>query len=221
MSDADPLFGLTFANVPIVNLRQEFAYHRQVQGDPNFRTRLLEQHGSVYTEFAAYATKQSFLTNVIQRSISGLESYIRFAATYEAGWERRLSTEFFEKAKNPFRLGGRSIVSNYYDRLPAQIQPSYSLRVANPDLYKLAKRFYEEIRNPLFHGNEVQNDEDGRGTSRALEFVAQVYDWIDSWCPPSRIGHYPPWHERGRKTLPKNTPAVTLRFRTSRLQKPE
>jgi hypothetical protein len=153
-------------------------------------------------------------------AFSGLESYIRFAATHQAGWEQRLSKEFFQKTKNPFTLGARSIVANYYDRLPALVQPAYSLRVANPELYTLATRFYAEIRNPLFHGNEVYNDDDGQATSRVLDFIARLYEWIDSWCPLENIGKRPPWQQPARPTTPKGRTA-TLRLRTATLEKPK
>lgn len=219
MPHPEPLFGLTFCNVPIFNLRQEFTYYRNLFADPEFRSHLLQQHGSVYSEYAAYATKQSFLTNVIQRCVSGLEAYIRFAAIHQAGWERRLSKEFFQKTKNPFTLGARSIVANYYDRLPALVQPAYSLRIANPELYKLATRFYSEVRNPLFHGNEVHNDDEGQATSRVLNFIAQLYDWIDSWCPLEN-GKHPPWQEPAHPTTPQGR-TVTLRLRAAKLGKPK
>lgn len=188
MSNAAALFGLFLSNIPIVNLRQEFSYYQRSFADPSFRARLPEERGSVFTDYAAFPTKQALFTHVVQRAVLGVESYLPFAATTQAYCEGSLTEELFKKVRNPFALEGRGTVAKYYDRLPSLVKPHYSLRLANPHLYQTTARFYRELRNPLFHGHEIQNDENGTATLATLNFVGELYRWIDSWCPPSNIG---------------------------------
>lgn len=222
MPEPAPLFGLTLTNVPIVNLRNDFRYHLGLLADDAFRSRLGEKHDAVYTDYTAYATREAFLTHVLQRSVMGLESYLPWAVIHEAGLRQRLSREIFNKARDPFSLGGRSTVANYYDRLPSLLDPSCSLRAFDESLYQTTGRFYREIRNALFHGHEIHGDDRGDGTLEALRFIARLYEWIDSWCPPEDM-----WKKRrGAATEAPATDTkakkgqVTLKLRIPTLRKP-
>lgn len=221
MAAAEPLFGLSLVNVPIVNLRNEFAYYVRLLSDDAFRAHLAEKRDAVYTDYNAYAIREAFLTHTLQRSVMGLESYLPWAVLHEAGLRKRLTAQTFAKARDPFSLGGRSTVANYYHRLPSIVDPTCSLRTFDNSLYQTTARFYREIRNPLFHGNEIQNDDRGDHTLEALQFIARLYAWIDSWCPPedmwkkSRDQDHAPAIESKR-----GTGTVTLTLRIPTLRKP-
>jgi hypothetical protein len=188
MSASTPLFGLTVANVPIVNLRQEFQSYRRLLNDDAFRNQL-EQHrtGVIYTDYGAYATREALLTHVVQRCVMGLESYLPFAVLHEGGLRKVLTREVFAKARDPFSLGAKSTAANYFHRLPALVAPESSLREHDAALYQTTLRFYREIRNPLFHGHEIQNDNRGDATHLVIEYIASLYAWIDGWCPPADL----------------------------------
>ena len=188
MQTVTPLFGVNLANVPIINLRQEFQHCRRLFGNDEFRDGMSGHQGeALSTDYGAYVTPAALQTHVVQRSVMGIESYLPFAVVHEAGLRKVLTRETFERASNPFSFGGKSTVANYYHRLPALVAPECSLRAYDAKLYETTNAFYREIRNPPFHGHEIQNDDRGAATHSVMEYIASLYAWIDRWCPPSDL----------------------------------
>ncbi len=126
------------------------------------------------------------MTPLIQRAVLGIEAYIPGAVMYETGVRGTLSSALAEKLKNPFSFGARNTWDNFYDKLPARVDPSFSLRFANKQLYKRTVRFYKNIRNPLFHGKQL-SECNIAAIRDAFDHLAQLYEWIDSWHSPERL----------------------------------
>jgi hypothetical protein len=68
------------------------------------------------------------------------------------------------------------------------LHENYQLNRFNGALWKSVREFYESVRNALFHGHELTTD--GRKYTETLDAVlgahdmfAQIYEWIDFWCP--------------------------------------
>ncbi|SRR6266496_264859 len=183
-------FDITFSNVPLLNLRFEFNAHHDLLADPRFRA--LFDPGAIIqplqTPFMLWAGMPGgFLTLLLQRAFSGIEAYVVGAANISLS---SLDSESFgkESAKlaNPFVLGGRSVVENYYNRVPALASSSYSLEVHSADLWNSTTRLYADVRNPVFHGYEVDAECVG-GVFKVFEHLADLYRWIDSWCDPESV----------------------------------
>lgn len=129
--------------------------------------------------------KDEFITYFLQRSILGIESYLVGAVTIELAIRKKPSS-IQKKASKPFSLGGRKACDNFYHRLPALIDESYSLKTFNNDLWANTILFYNEVRNPLFHGHNLHsiniND-----LIITYDFLADIYEWIDLWHPPENL----------------------------------
>ena len=179
----EPLFGLRLQNIPLINLRMEFSYHFKLLSDPTFCEKFPSADAPIQTEYLIWnGMPGDFLTLITQRAILGVESYLPGAVQHQAAKKGLLNQDFAKRIKNPFSLRGGSAVNNYYHCLPSLVDPSWSLKVADPLLWGITLRFYKEIRNPLFHGNQI-DDPKVNGTPLLFQFIDKLYKWIDSWCP--------------------------------------
>jgi hypothetical protein len=52
--------------------------------------------------------------------------------------------------------GPRGMAEMFYNNMPAKIDEAVQLKLAEPELWSLVKRFYKEVRNPLFHGYQLR-----------------------------------------------------------------
>jgi hypothetical protein len=120
------------------------------------------------------------LTFLVQRAVLGIESYLPAATSLELGERKLLTRELRAKLKNPFSLGGRGTVENFYHRLPCAIDPNFSLKNADASLWLLNREFYTQVRNPIFHGNEFSHT-DVESVRTVFMHIAQLYKWIDRW----------------------------------------
>ncbi len=66
------------------------------------------------------------------------------------------------------------------------MDPELSLRHLDQDLYELNARFYGEVRNPIFHGQQLTRVTI-LGMRAALLHIARLYEWIDCWCNPEDL----------------------------------
>lgn len=187
MQKRSETFGLTLVNIPIINLRNEFArYYHALKDD-----RFLSQFGSGYDKpiktpyMTWYGIHDDLITIILQRAILGIESYLCNAVYFELGKRRQLKNNV-HLLKNPFDLGGRGTVENFYHRLPALVDKKNSLKSFNQDLFQKTVLFYREIRNPVFHGHIVYGG-NIRELQGVFDFLAEVYAWIDSWHDLSEI----------------------------------
>jgi hypothetical protein len=90
------------------------------------------------------------------------------------------------------------------------------LKRFNGSLWKQVREFYESVRNPLFHGHQLQTDgfkyaETLDAVLRAYTMFVSVYKWIDWWCPQmfvmgNNVGRAMPISEM--PTLPDGHPCM-------------
>lgn len=97
----------------------------------------------------------------------------------------KLDSELFEKLRTPSAFGAKSMVANIYHRMPSAVHEELSLRHLDQELYEEVVAFYREVRNPIFHGKEIQ--------ARSIEpirasfaLIGRIYTWIDHWHDPDR-----------------------------------
>ena len=145
--------------------------------------------------------KDTLLTILLQRAIAGIESYIPGAIMIEAGRRCCLEKGDSEFLKNPYKLGGRGTVENYYHRLPSQLCKEFSLKLFDNALWHRNLEFYREIRNPIFHGKEIESKRVD-GIFHSYIHIQDLYNWIDSWHDPNNImsgfgniSSNPKWHK--------------------------
>ena len=175
---------LTLQNIPIVNLRQEFIRSHRLVHRSDF-ARVLRRISQDSREiplggticFRAFEDVATFL---VQRAISGVESYLPSAVSLELSSRKKLTRAIFAKILNPFDLGGNGTVDNYYHRLPALVDSGFSLKHSEPTLWKQTKDFYADVRNPLFHGKELSSRE-VESVRSLFSHVEKLYQWIDGW----------------------------------------
>jgi len=181
------LFNLEMSNIPLINLRNEFNSFYAELCSKDFRRQFAGPLKPIESQYLTwYGMPPDFLTLILQRGILGVESYLTASVFAEAALKGILTKENLSVFKNPFKLGGRSTADNYYNRLPAIVDRKISLKKCNQELWKTTVRFYSEIRNPLFHGSEL-NDSNVEGVLCAYQFLADIYDWIDSWHSPENL----------------------------------
>ncbi len=51
---------------------------------------------------------------------------------------------------------GRAMADGYYNQIPRHVDANAPLKINNQSLWMDVSRFYTEIRNPLFHGHELE-----------------------------------------------------------------
>jgi hypothetical protein len=120
------------------------------------------------------------LTLLLQRAILGLEAYIPSAVHLELMSRKRLNGEVRNYLQNPFDLKGSSAADKYYNSLPALFDKQYQLRVCDKSIWEETKVFYKELRNPIFHGYEIDY-KDFDGVRKAFHHINKLYRWVDSW----------------------------------------
>jgi len=182
---------LKFINIPLVNLVQECATYYHLIQDDQFCAQFKSAKADVpivapYIRW--YGLPGDLLTMILQRQILGIESYISGIVVMEVVRKNLVTPDITKKLKDPFSFGGRGTADNYYNRLPAVLDPNNSLRQSNPDLWQETRQFYKDVRNPLFHGKHIFND-DPKALLPPLELLKQLYAWIESWFDGSVWGH--------------------------------
>lgn len=184
MPKSSDTFGVTLTNVPIVNLRSEFRTHLKLARE----LRLLPpRRKPVQTPYLVWlGMPASGITLILVRSLLSLEAYMSFAAEFGGAVRGLLTPEFKRACRNPFVLGRRGTADNYYNRLPGLIAADLPMPSSAPKTWLRTKRFYAEIRNPLFHGHELQNLT-AENVRTVFDQIADVYRWIDGWFDPEEF----------------------------------
>jgi hypothetical protein len=122
------------------------------------------------------------LTQLLREATVGLESSVS-SAVFALGLSLgKLDQAMVDATRNPTKLSP-SVAGSVYNGLPKLIDPGFMLTRRNAPLWKQIHAYYEEIRNPLFHGYELESDDPGPVLA-CLEMIWAVYQWINSWCPP-------------------------------------
>jgi hypothetical protein len=123
----------------------------------------------------------------VREVIIGIESYLNWAIFSELGSRDKLTPEIKEYLKNPFSIKGKGgTAEKYYIQLPSLFCDEITLDKYNPELWKSVKKFYDEIRNPIFHGSEFHSP-DFEKLNELFDFLAKIYKWIDSWCDLDKV----------------------------------
>lgn len=187
MKQQSETFGIVFENIPIINLRNEFARYYAALDDKNFLSQFEGPIQPVETPYMIwYGMPDDLITMIMQRVILGVEAYLPGAVFHELGIQGKLNKNNLTYLRNPFELGGRSTVENYYDKLPSLIDKTLSLKSFDNKLWSQTKAFYKEVRNPIFHGNNISN-RDIKGLKKVFIYLSHIYKWIDSWHDYSKI----------------------------------
>lgn len=187
MMDTDPVFDLSFSNIPSVNLRLEFdrtyEFVRSTEAERGLKHTATPIDAST---MRWHGMPEDLFTLLLQRSVLGLESYLSSALWRTSALLGILNAELSAKLRNPSAFGAKLFVTNIYDRMPAAVHPELSLRYQDQRLYEKTVAFYKEIRNPIFHGKQLSEPkiEAIRGT---FEHLSQVFGWIDHWHPPDLV----------------------------------
>jgi hypothetical protein len=181
--------GIKICNVPTHNVRAQFFNHYHIVKSDEFRNEIKnwEPEKPIETPYISwYYWPDQFFTFLTQLSVIGLEAYANSAVHYELGMAGRMQ-ENIQYIRNPFSIPGESgTAAKYYKLMPALFSNEISLPECNPQLWEDVKIFYKEIRNPLFHGAQLDtsNVDD---LIKIFELIADIYQWIDSWHEPEKI----------------------------------
>jgi hypothetical protein len=183
------LKNIKLSNIPSHNLREQFYNHYHLVKSDEFIDEIKNwQAGkaikTIYISW--YEWPDQFFTFLTQLSVIGLESYVSTAVYFELGRDGRLS-ENIKYIKDPFSIPGeKGTAAKLYKLMPALYSENITLPNYNPRLWEELKIFYKFIRNPLFHGKQLDtsNPED---LIEIFEFLADIYVWIDSWHSPDSI----------------------------------
>lgn len=180
-------FDVDLENIPLINLRSEYNQYHQLLRDEGFCAQFTDVVQPIKSPYMIWlAMPDDFLSLLIQRAVSGVESYLRGAVYIEAGMSGLLTHENAKSIHNPWLFGGRTVTVNYYHKLPALLGESSSLKVGNQSLWEKNEHFYKEIRNPIFHGHHL-HDANIEKFRELHDHVAGIYKWIDGWHNPENI----------------------------------
>lgn len=167
-------YQIKLSKIPLINLRETFDNHYKYVTSDSIKLSLDKPLLHFETDFGLSWDRpvNSFISYLLLTSIHGLESYLCGAV---------FSKTLNKEAHSPWTLGGRTAIDNYFHRLPSLIDKSLSLKVSNNSLWDANKRFYNEIRNPLSHGYEIDDDVDLHCFINLFEHMKSLYSWIDDW----------------------------------------
>lgn len=180
-------FGLKFNNIPLINLRKEFDYFYKFLHSPDAEQYLNGTIGPIRTQLFIWGgMPNDFMSLILQRAILGVESYLPAALLHTSVSIGNQSEELAKRINNPFSFGSKSAVYNIYHLMPSAIHSELSLQRIDQSLYKANRIFYREVRNPLFHGQQLSNPEI-KAVRGAFLHIAHLYRWIDCWYTPENL----------------------------------
>ena len=175
------LFGLALSNIPIINIQEEFAAHKALLLDPDFRLKLSNMRDAIETPYLIWkGLPKDLLTYFLLRAVVGVEACVSAAAKWEATARGVFTDELAEKMEHPGSLA-RSTANAFYNRLPSLLDQEYALVRSDPKLWEVTEQFYTEIRNPLFHGYQLDHPNADQ-VSEAFALLDSIQAWIETWC---------------------------------------
>jgi len=181
-----PPFGLSFRNIPMINLRNEFWTTHTFVKSPDAEDCFKLPSHPIQTSLLIWGgMPDDFMTLILQRSILGVEAYLPGALFYASAALGVMSEELMAKIRNPSMFGSKLMVANVYHRMPSSVHEELSLKHLDQELYERNVTFYREIRNPIFHGKQSWNP-GIEGLRAAFLHIAQLYEWIDYWHDPKK-----------------------------------
>jgi hypothetical protein len=198
MTPAPQIFDLKVSQIPLLNARSEFRRNLNILRSPEFRGEIA-QWNSGYPIHAQYiiwgGPPNMLLTWFLQRAIIGIEAYIPPAVFLAATHYGRLSEDVIKGMRDPFSLRCQSAANTFYNCLPGTVDPDFRMKRARGSVWKSVRRFYEEVRNPLFHGSQLYTEghnhvETLDAVLNAFELFVEVYNWADWWLPPAFLNMF-------------------------------
>jgi len=187
MNDKTNIFNIELNNIPLINIRMEFNNTYQILCSTKFYHQIKNNSESIDLTYLQWYTRSgSLLSLILQRAITGIESYICGATYYEGGVRGLIHRHNEKYIKNPFLLKGHSTADNYYNKLPGLLHDDLRLKIMDKKLWKKTLKYYREIRNPIFHGYEISKSE-LKNIYEAFVLMAEIYEWIDLWHPPENL----------------------------------
>lgn len=171
-----------FTNIPLINHLQECAEIYRLIHDEEFQRKCRNASPTspvTALNFDWYSWGDDLLTLLLQRAILGTESFLTGITLQEIVQRGLVSSKTRDFINNPFTLG-RGTADVYYNKLPAQVDPIYSLKVADKQLWREVQTFYREARNKVFHGYRLTS-RDPAVLHPYFETLRRVFLWMDSW----------------------------------------
>jgi hypothetical protein len=124
---------------------------------------------------------KDLLTYFLQRAVLGVEACVSAAAGWEATRARPSHGRACAEDGRPISVAGHGTADAFYNRLPRLLDREYALERCDPRLWATTEQFYQEIRNPLFHGYQLYHPEVEQ-VSEAFALLDSVQAWIETWC---------------------------------------
>ena len=176
------MISLNSSRLPLINQRHEYEYYRHIVRDSKFRDQFSAPNNDEFEcgKFIWNGFEEG-ATVLLQRITLGLEARIPVAVMLELSCCGRLTQPLAVKLQDPFTLKGRGTADCYYNCAPALIEPTFALRLADPELWYLVSTYYSDIRNPIFHGCYI-TDLSAEKFDYVFSVFDRVYAWCDSWC---------------------------------------
>jgi len=193
MSDGKNIFDLKVTNLPLINVRHAFTRDFNMIQSDEFAAQIQawsSNRAPIHAVYLIWGERpESLLTYLVQQAIMGVECYIQGAAFLVLGYSGKMTKEVAQKLRDPFKLGGRTAAKTFFNSVPSLIDQRHSLSQSNPSLWGQVHVFYDQIRNPLFHGSQLNCEfgaEQGflQRIQKTYKFLEEVYQWIDSWAGP-------------------------------------
>ncbi|MES9903812.1 MAG: hypothetical protein ABW168_14195 [Sedimenticola sp.] len=170
-------------NIPLYNLLDEFIIFEGLLISEDFKAQFKKgKPMPINTPLLIWLGMQNdLLTLILQRTILGLESYVIGAVWTELGMAGKLTKENNKLVRNPFLIKrGAGTADSYYNQLPSLLPEAVSLKSSDEELWDEVSHFYKHVRNPLFHGQQLETD-NPNDLIPMVEMVRNIYSWIDSW----------------------------------------
>jgi hypothetical protein len=181
-----PPYGLTFQNIPTINLRLEFDATLAFVDSDEASSLLTGPHRKVRAPmFDWVGMPNDLFTVLLQRAILGVEAYLPSALSYTLAVLGNTDKTLIEKLRTPSAFGAKSMAANIYHRMPAAVHPELSLQHLDQELYEETVAFYREIRNPIFHGKEIASTSI-ESIRQSFKLIGRIYTWVDYWHDPEK-----------------------------------
>src|SRR2546430_3734432 len=122
-------FGVTFNNIPIVNIRVEYVRYLNYLESGQLRDDLRRELGFLKTPYMIWlGVPEMFLTILLQRTISGLEAYLAHAVQFELARRGKASKQTaaaIDAATSSTRGGGPAGV---FHASPSLAEKGFAMR---------------------------------------------------------------------------------------------
>jgi hypothetical protein len=126
-----------------------------------------------------------FLTVVLQRTLSGLEAYLSYAVRVEIAKRGRITRSTSDEIELSVTGTRGGAAEGLFNAAPALVDSSLAMRRSDRGLWATTKLFYETVRNPVFHGHQLEASSI-RQFPTAYRHMGEIYDWIDGWHDPEQ-----------------------------------